>query len=154
MCATGLARRLSLSLANSLSLSLSLSFRHIIILLYTCPHTAIYVSAYSYIRPRTTICLRSSYSTVYVSATIYVSSCSRPQDAPPLSSCPANTIYVCPCMCPHAPELLFICPHALHHDTCPHALGLRMAPVSSDYYICVRMLYTSTCVLMLCADAL
>jgi hypothetical protein len=85
----------------------------VLVLLYMCPHTAIYVSSYCYICvlillymcPHTTIYVLHVSSYYYICAT-YVSSC--------YCMCPHTTIHA---MCSHPTRcgslnLLYMCPHA------------------------------------------
>jgi hypothetical protein len=91
----------------------------VLILLYMCPHTTVYVSSYYYMCPHTTICFlillcMCPHTTVYVSSYYYV--------------CVLILLYMCPHTTICVLILLYMCPHTTiyvssYYYMCPHTTG-------------------------------
>jgi hypothetical protein len=125
----------------------------VLILLYMCPHTTIFVSSYYYMCPHTTIDVSSYY---------YVSSCYHVRVLIPLYKCPHTTRYGSSqyqCTIPSVMRTevhedtgipLHMCPHTTTYASStymPVAYTHRrtLTYVSSYYYICVlTLLYQCT----------
>jgi hypothetical protein len=120
----------------------------LLILLYVCPRTTVYVSSYYYIRPHTSVCF---HTTIYVSSYYYI--------------CVLILLYMCPHTTVCVLILLYMCPHTIiyvssYYYICVLIL-LYMCPrttiyVSSYYYMCVLIpLYTGahTTLHRLCIDS-
>ncbi len=91
-----------------------------LILLYMCPHTAMYVSSYCYMCPHT-VCM-CPQTTICVLILLY-----RGHHT---TTCVLILLYMCPYTAIYVSSYYYMCPHTTF---CPHTTIY----VSSYYYICV-----------------
>jgi len=146
---TAMHMQASSSRASSPETSAAYCYICVLILLYMCPHTPIYVSSYYYMCPHTTTHMQASSSRASSRKTTRTP-CNRARLSrepstdlsPPWYTLPTTSVsayyYVCVRillrMCPHTS----MCRHTNRSGSSP--LVYSTTSVSAYYYVCVRIL--------------